>query len=413
VIFIKIESILEKISFPRFSGTSGEKTAANYISIFLRKNGYSLSEEKFYAPNPRLNNVFLVIKLLLLSLISFSFFSNALLLVILFASIFIVLKIFDNNLKLKISKIRSKNILAFKKTRKNKKILLIAAHYDSANAMRPFLRKNLAFIQLFFLLLRVFQYCIFILIPTIFVVYVFHFQFLLGILQSFSFIWIIIGSALVFISVAMIFLMISSKQILTAGADDNASGISILLYLSQLVEKMKLNLDVRFLFLSAEEIGCYGSKEWIKRHADLSRSAIVLNIDAMSRGDYFVITRGWNYLFKIHANNTLIETLKAVLHGKKYFETWNMSFGSDDHIFAKNGFATIGVMRANKKQFNSLDKFLLNFFRVPLKNNFLPSAEWINTENDDLENVDFKKLNESKNVVLRLLQRLDQLTVAT
>lgn len=68
------------------------------------------------------------------------------------------------------------------------------------------------------------------------------------------------------------------------GADDNASGVSLVLEAARLISKRKPDIGYIFVFFSGEELGLLGSKEFIKHMPVPKESVIVyLNFDMVGR----------------------------------------------------------------------------------------------------------------------------------
>lgn len=69
------------------------------------------------------------------------------------------------------------------------------------------------------------------------------------------------------------------------GADDNASGVALLLEISKeiLKEKEKHSYGIIFAFFSGEEIGIIGSSYFVKKFKDLKDISIMLNFDMVGR----------------------------------------------------------------------------------------------------------------------------------
>ncbi len=66
------------------------------------------------------------------------------------------------------------------------------------------------------------------------------------------------------------------------GADDNASGVAVLLELGRAWKSAGTNRPARFVALAAEELGFVGAKAYIARHRDeLKRCALVFNMDTI------------------------------------------------------------------------------------------------------------------------------------
>ncbi len=76
------------------------------------------------------------------------------------------------------------------------------------------------------------------------------------------------------------------KKVVFKGANDNASGTAMLLYLSQYLKKNPIKYNVIFLAFSAEESGLLGSKYFAENSLiDLKKIKFLLNLDMAGTGD--------------------------------------------------------------------------------------------------------------------------------
>ena len=78
------------------------------------------------------------------------------------------------------------------------------------------------------------------------------------------------------------------------GADDNASGVAVLLALAESAMNLESKCSLVFAFFDAEEMGMKGSSDYIRKlTADqLSSLSLVINIDSLLAGDYVYLHRG-------------------------------------------------------------------------------------------------------------------------
>lgn len=71
------------------------------------------------------------------------------------------------------------------------------------------------------------------------------------------------------------------------GVDDNAAGVGVMLELAEHLKAVPLRYDVRFIALSAEEIGAQGSENYLQRMspAEKANTLLVVNLDNLITGD--------------------------------------------------------------------------------------------------------------------------------
>jgi hypothetical protein len=78
----------------------------------------------------------------------------------------------------------------------------------------------------------------------------------------------------------------------TPGAQDNASGVAVLLELARTMPQLKLPVRLRFVFLGAEEVGLLGSKAYVDGHGnELQRCGLVFNMDSVGGKDIWIDMR--------------------------------------------------------------------------------------------------------------------------
>lgn len=80
----------------------------------------------------------------------------------------------------------------------------------------------------------------------------------------------------------------------TFGADDNASGVGVLLELAGIYSSKETPYTLRFILFSAEEPGCLGSQHYVENLSQEERDRIVcmINIDTIASGDYLYLYGG-------------------------------------------------------------------------------------------------------------------------
>ncbi|CNL22222.1 alkaline phosphatase isozyme conversion aminopeptidase [Yersinia enterocolitica] len=71
------------------------------------------------------------------------------------------------------------------------------------------------------------------------------------------------------------------------GVDDNAAGVGVMLELAERLKTIPLRYDLRFVALSAEEIGAQGTENYLQRMSKTERAntLLVINLDNLITGD--------------------------------------------------------------------------------------------------------------------------------
>ena len=304
---------IDKLAYeigPRLAGTRGEQQAAEYIQKQLESYGYKVEAQEFdfvdRAVRMKTGACLLVaafiVTLFLPDLIALAVF-------------LIALAVFSSLPKL-MPKQKSKNIVTTFKQENQKKRLMIAAHYDSARCVVNYK-------------LQVFTK--FALIPFISVVLVFLLVRAAGVLLiSWWPIWLIL--AFIFLPVCgSMFWAARSKQV-SPGANDNASGISVMLEVARVTRELLPPSEVTFVAFGAEEQGLFGSRAFAEKQK-FEGENFVLNLDMVGAGKQAFIVEG-NGLIRRHRtprklNESLINCCKRV--GLKP-RLWWAALAGHDHI---------------------------------------------------------------------------------
>jgi len=81
-----------------------------------------------------------------------------------------------------------------------------------------------------------------------------------------------------------------------AGADDNASGVGVMLEVAERLAHFKIDYDIEFVAFGAEEVGLKGSSAFVKQMSpeDVSRDIVMINFDSLIFGDKLYIHAGAN-----------------------------------------------------------------------------------------------------------------------
>ena len=77
-----------------------------------------------------------------------------------------------------------------------------------------------------------------------------------------------------------------------AGANDNTSGIAVVLALAEALAGRSLPFSVQFILFGAEEVGLYGSSQYIASlsEQELARIRAMLNFDVVASGPWLAVT---------------------------------------------------------------------------------------------------------------------------
>ena len=297
---------INALNFNRTATSTGETEAVNYIEKELKDNNIKTEVEHFQWTGP----------LRILMRTSYVVVGSYLLLYRLFLVLiiyFIVKNMFERFRRLSlINKEESKNIftkISAKNPRPNRRLVIFSAHYDSMSANIPYKIQVIVFF--IYRLIVIFYGLLIVVFATIFILKeFFHFP-----LINFTIVLVVITSlAGVFISIPILYLVFIEKP--SSGSIDNASGVSILIELSKLINENPLkNIDVLIIWTGAEEWGLKGSKRFCRSHFkaldqtfDLDKSYNI-NIDMV--GSYVGLLDKSGFIIKLKMNRELNDILEA------------------------------------------------------------------------------------------------------
>lgn len=342
---------VRSLGFKRLAATKGETKTINYILKELEKEKVDVKVESFIWTNTSTR----LRKLIFLWIFIFTVISQFILLhpiltwLILpldgffFLILFPLIKlIFDHTRTLLMGKQReSKNAIVTVQAKDlypKRPIVFFSAHHDSASSNFPtrvitMLLLSSLFILLSYLLLNLGLsiWSIIALLPNV------QINIAYVIVRNIS---LIIGSILL---IEVFITFFSKKTNESIGSIDNASGTAILIELAKLVKKNPLEkTDVIFLWCGAEEMGLWGSKQYLSKHFeelnydyDLNRS-FNINIDMV--GTYVSIVDETGLFRKRKLNKNLNDVLEAsATHLNVHFRKTSMAFGTgSDHLVFKS-----------------------------------------------------------------------------
>jgi hypothetical protein len=304
---------IDKLAYeigPRLAGTRGEQQAADYIQKQLESYGYKVEAQEFdfvdRAARMKTGACLLVaafiVTLFLPDLIALAVF-------------LIALAVFSSLPKL-MPKQKSKNIIATFKQENPKKHLMITAHYDSARCVVNYK-------------LQVFTK--FALIPFISVALVFLLVRAAGVLPiSWWPIWLIL--AFIFLPVCgSMFWAARGKQV-SSGANDNASGLSVMLEVARVTRELQPSSEVTFVAFGAEEQGLAGSRAFVEKQK-FEGENLVLNLDMVGAGKQVFVVEGNGLVRKHRTSKKLNEVLiKCCEHVGLKPKLWWAALAGHDHI---------------------------------------------------------------------------------
>jgi len=304
---------LDKLAYeigPRLAGTRGEQQAAEYIHKQLESYGYKVEAQEFDFVDRAAHTQAGA------SLLAAAFIVTLFLPEISALAVFLIaLAVFSSLPKL-MPKQKGKNIIATFKQENQKKHLIITAHYDSARCVVNY--RMQIFVKLS-------------LVPLISIALVFMLVRAAGVLQiSWWPIWLLL--AFIFLPVCGgMFWAARSKQV-SAGANDNASGISVMLEVARVTRELQPSSEATFVAFGAEEQGLVGSRAFVEKQK-FEGENLVLNLDMVGAGKQVFIIEGNGLVRKHRTSKKLNEVLiKCCEHIGPKPKLWWAALAGHDHI---------------------------------------------------------------------------------
>ncbi|KAL0222495.1 hypothetical protein RCL1_002349 [Eukaryota sp. TZLM3-RCL] len=375
-----IESLSVHIG-PRGSCTEQEKQAAAFLSSTLSSFNYSVREDAFKCPS-----TFSWAQILLITffLISWIFFVIQPLVSACLCFSTLILYILEVDTRFSITKFlpkaQSQNVIAASPIKSNKPKIVVCAHYDTSRSslnfspsMVPSFRKS--FILLFISMILLALCCVanFILI-------------LIKVNYSLYFFYGTIPLVLVLLSV---FISLVHRELcfeFVHGANDNASGVSVLVKTAEHLRNYQFLNNIEFVATGAEEAGTFGISNYIKRYG--IKNTIFINLDNLGTGNLFV-TSSEGCIFKYQINQKLREAVEKVLIQKSKLpisiSPYNLLTTDATVVMARKGLA-FSVMAKDE-------------------NNLLPNWHW---KTDTIDKISVENLDFACEFVLSLVTNLDK-----
>ncbi|HEX2953318.1 MAG TPA: M20/M25/M40 family metallo-hydrolase [Bacillota bacterium] len=370
---------LSKVIGPRGSATPKEAEAADYIEEELKEMGFSPIRETFrsvtsfswpfmliYASFPIAVALFFIRPLF-----------GALLTVLGFILFFLESTTFPV-LSSRMPKKTSQNIRAVVEARsKAVRRVVISAHYDSSRSALNFAPNMVSgFRRSYLAMLFAMEAIVLLLILGTFLPFIKLYVGIIAILPA------------LFLLGTIIFLIHRETQgEYTPGANDNASGVAVLLEIARILGKNRLiSTSVELLATGCEEAGTVGMIHYIKTHL-VDKNTLFINLDNLGAGKVSVTTREGMILSK-NASPDLLEIAHETVDEKCLavdFRPYQL-LTTDATAVMVRGYGAFSVMGIDE-------------------NGLLPNWHW---HTDVAENVNPENLETAKALVLGMLRKIDQ-----
>ena len=374
---------LDKLAYeigPRLAGTRGDRMASDYIRGQFEGCALKTRVQEFKFV-PRVAWAKATALLFTAAFIALLFIPTGLSLVV-WLAVIVIWRSLDKIML----KRGSRNIIALAGTKKAKKRVAIMAHYDSASCMVSY--KLYLFVRFAFL-------------PALIIVAAIVAARVLGILQGWIILWSILAIVFLPISVSM-FILASSRRV-SPGADDNASGVAVMLEVARVAaESPPADTELFFIASGAEEQGLVGTGKLVASKA-LPGDTPVLNLDGVGVGPHTYVIEGNGILRRRRTspqlNQVLANSIKGAGLGPRL---WWAALARHDHIpfvQAKMRATTYTTDFGGKDR---LGRFIARAFRLP--NARARGYRHIHTLEDTPERIELANIERAGKVVLEFIK---------
>ena len=343
-----IKEVCEEIG-PRLGTSENELKAGLKIKSILEKNVDEIVLEDFTChPKAYLDFVKITFLTLVIAAVFFIWYPIISILLYLYAiSTFLFEQMFIKEyLDFLFPKEKGTNVIGkLKPLKETKQIVICSAHHDSAYEFKLFKKFGSKFQTLIFFGVGTAVLSILTAIVKIFLD-------LFEISSLISNIILILFPILSFVTIGYISLNLHSKNVIL-GAQDNLSGVSVVLALAHHFSVQKLqNIELWFISFSCEEC-MRGSKRFVQRHYNELKNSKTINLDGVGHGELNIISAEPFYLVK-HSLELAREFQQASIQANLELPIKDLSFpGTDAANFSKRKLKAISIMGLSPEDFPS------------------------------------------------------------
>ena len=203
----------------------------------------------------------------------------------------------------------------------------------------------------------------------------------------------------------MLFLSLTAlvrKQTDSPGADDNGSGTALVLDLARrLKENPPANVEAFFAWWGAEEVGLFGSRQFVRRfHDQLDTSKLYLiNADCVGVGELLTVHTGQGMIRRRATDPATVERIERIADRLvlKTIRAWEsiISGGSSDHAeWVDRGYRhAVSLLRENYRPLTLPARLFAALMRIPDANQL--ELNHIHTPDDTIEMINPQVLEDT------------------
>ena len=199
------------------------------------------------------------------------------------------------------------------------------------------------------------------------------------------------------------------------GADDNGSGTALVLDLAERLKRdSPAHVEVFFAWWGAEEVGLFGSRQFVRRfHDQLDRDKLyVINADCVGVGELLSIHTGQGVIRRRATDPATVERIERIAArlGVKTIRTWEsiISGGSSDHAgWVDRGFTrATSLLRENYRRPSLPARLFAALMRIPDANQL--EIKHIHSPYDTVEGIRPQALQETTDLAEAYIREIDK-----
>ena len=374
---------------PRRAGTEGESQAQEWLKARAESLGLFVEMDEFkFIGSERYRPVMMMLMFIIMATAIMLFIvGEVLIATAIFVAYFIIMNL-RKKLELKLATSRSQNVIAglnrpiseYVENGNKGPAILVCAHYDTPRNFPAWFPKVRGIFRVLSPLssLGVLMFGLSILLRLI--SYFFpKLQMLITVSSWTGWIALIFAFPILVFIPFFGFYALFSKKTDSPGTDDNGSGTSVVMDMAHRIKNNPTkNIEVFFAWWGAEELGLFGSRQFIRRfHKKLNKDTFhILNIDCVGVCEYVTVHAGQGVWKRRKTDPKTVERIERLASNLniKTIRSWEspISGGSSDHAgWVDRGYRhATSLIREDYRKLSLPARVYAWLMRIPYANQF-------------------------------------------